>query len=235
MSGPARTKSPRRSSACRPLHPRPSNRRLRIGAGAARPLPNQGGPSMRRMILSALLTACASAAIAEPTPKDQLLKPPADAAHYVVVSMAGKHGDQWAWTQTDGSLATRYSQSLRGWITEVDEVMALGADGTPGKLVIRGVTPNGDAAETFAVADGKASWKSAADSGEAAAAPGFYLATGGTNLANMPLAAALVKAGPAGVALYPSGRATLEKAGTLAITGPNGPKTVQLAWIRGIS
>src|SRR5256885_11872400 len=67
------------------------------------------------------------------------------------------------------------------------------------------------------------------------AAPGFYLATGGTNLANMPLAAALVKAGPAGVALYPSGRATLEKAGTLNITGSNGPKTVQLAWIRGIS
>jgi imidazolonepropionase-like amidohydrolase len=190
---------------------------------------------MRRTILAALLSACASAAIAGPTPKDKLLTPPADATHYVVVSMAGKHGDQWAWTQPDGSLATRYSQSLRGWITEVDEVMALGPDGTPSKLVIRGVTPSGDAAESFALADGKAAWKSAADSGEAAAAPAFYLATGGTNLANMPLAAALVKAGPAGLALYPSGRATLEKASTLSIAGPNGPKTVQLAWIRGIS
>src|SRR6266550_3346752 len=235
-SGPDRRKSPRRSSACRAQHRRPSNNRLRIAGATARPPANQpGGSSMRRMLVAALLSACASAAIAVPTPKDQLLTPPADATHYVVVSMAGKHGDQWAWTQADGSLATRYSQSLRGWITEVDEVMTLGADGTPGKLMIRGITPSGDAAETFAVADSKAIWKSAADSGEAAAAPAFYLATGGTNLANMPLAAALVKAGSAGVALYPSGRATLEKAGTLSITGPDGPKTVQLAWIRGIS
>jgi imidazolonepropionase-like amidohydrolase len=190
---------------------------------------------MRRLILAALLSACASGALAAPTPKDQLLKPPADAAHYVVVSMAGKHGDQWAWSQADGSLATRYSQSLRGWITEVDEVMALGADGLPANLVIRGVTPSGDAAETFALADGKAKWTSAADSGEAPATPAFYLATGGTNLANIPLAAALVKAGPSGIALYPSGRATIEKAGTMSIAGPNGPKTVQLAWIRGIA
>ena len=124
---------------------------------------------MRRTILAALLAACASTAIAEPTPKEQLLKPPADATHYVVVSMAGKHGDQWAWTQPDGSLASRYSQSLRGWITEIDEVLTLGASGAPTKVVIRGVTPNGDAAETFAIADGKAVWKSDADSGEAPA------------------------------------------------------------------
>ncbi|HEY5459114.1 MAG TPA: amidohydrolase, partial [Sphingomicrobium sp.] len=77
---------------------------------------------MRRALLAAFLTACASAAYTAPVPKEQLLKPPADATHYVVVSMAGKHGDQWAWTLPDGSLASRYSQSLRGWITETDEV-----------------------------------------------------------------------------------------------------------------
>ena len=98
---------------------------------------------MRRVLLAAFLTACASAAIAAPVPKDQLLKPPANAQHYVVVSMAGKHGDQWAWNLPDGSIASRYSQSLRGWITETDEVMKLGADGLPSKIVIRGVTPNG--------------------------------------------------------------------------------------------
>ena len=39
----------------------------------------------------------ASAAVAgTPVPKEQLLKPPADAVHYVVVSEAGKHGDQKA-------------------------------------------------------------------------------------------------------------------------------------------
>ena len=59
---------------------------------------------MRRALLAAFLSACASAANSAPVPKEQLLKPPADATHYVVVSMAGKHGDQWAWTLSDGSL-----------------------------------------------------------------------------------------------------------------------------------
>ena len=162
------------------------------------------------------------------------MKPPAGATHYVVVSQAGKHGDQWVWTQPDGSIAGRYSQSLRGWITEVDEVTKLGADGLPTEMTIRGVTPNGDAAETFAVRDGKAVWKAAADSGEVTAAKAFYLATGGTVASNLPLTDELVEAGSAGLALYPSGRASLEKGPTLQIKGPNGPKTVQLAWVRGI-
>jgi imidazolonepropionase-like amidohydrolase len=183
-----------------------------------------------------LLAACSSSALfGTPVPKEKLLVAPPNAAHYVVVSAAGKHGDQWAWTLPDGSLASRYSQSLRGWITEVDEVMTLGADGLPTAITIRGVTPNGDAAETFAVRDGKAVWKAAADNGELAATPAFYLATGGTNMANIPLVDELVKAGSKGVALYPSGRATIEKGRTLQIKGPNGPRTVQLAWLRGIA
>jgi len=189
---------------------------------------------MRRALLAAFLTACASAAYTAPVPKEQLLKPPADATHYVVVSMAGKHGDQWAWTLPDGSLASRYSQSLRGWITETDEVMTLGADGLPAKIIIRGVTPNGDAAETFSIAGGKAKWASTADSGEATAAPAFYLAAGGTNMGNMPLAAAMVKAGATGLPMFPSGRTTLEKGATLQINGPKGPESVQLAWVRGL-
>ena len=78
-----------------------------------------------------LLAGVSTAALSAPVPKEQLLVPPKDAAHYVVVSQAGKHGDQWVWTQPDGSIAGRYSQSLRGWITEVDDVIKLGADGLP--------------------------------------------------------------------------------------------------------
>jgi len=189
---------------------------------------------LRRALIALSLAASPAALFAAPVPKEQLLKPPANAAHYVVVSMAGKHGDQWAWTQPDGSIASRYSQSLRGWITEVDEVMTLGGDGLPSKIVIRGVTPNGDAAETFGFADGKAKWTSTADNGEAPAAPAFYLAAGGTNLSNIPLAAAMVKAGQAGLPMFPSGKATLEKGATLQINGPKGAETVQLAWVRGL-
>ena len=186
------------------------------------------------MLSAAPLALIANAAQAAPVPKEQLLTPPASASHYVVVSQAGKHGDQWVWTQPDGSLAGRYSQSLRGWITEVDDVTKLGADGLPAAMTIRGITPNGDAAETFEVRNGKAAWKAAADSGEVAASPSFYLATGGSIAATIPLVDALVQAGSKGIALLPSGRASLEKGPTLQIKGPSGPKAVQLAWVRGL-
>ena len=73
---------------------------------------------MRRLILAALLTAAAPAAFAEPTPKAQLLVPPANAAHFVVVSTAGKHGDEYLWTLPDGRIAFRQSILLRGLVFE---------------------------------------------------------------------------------------------------------------------
>jgi hypothetical protein len=175
----------------------------------------------------------AAAVAGAPTPKEQLLKPPADAVHYVVVSDAGKHGDQWRWTLPDGRTAYRFSQELRGWISEVDQVVSLSRDGAPTEMAIRGVTPTGDAAENFSIKDGTASWKSTADSGSARAGA-FYLPAGGVGLANETLVNRLVAAGPAGVELLPSGKATLKLGRTLSITGPNGPKTVQLAFIRGV-
>ena len=78
---------------------------------------------MRRTLLGLLLAASASAAIAAPTPKDQLLVPPANADHFVVVSEAGKHGDEWRWTLPDGSIAYRESILLRGLVFEQDEVI----------------------------------------------------------------------------------------------------------------
>ena len=111
---------------------------------------------MRRIAFAALFASCASAAIAEPTPKEQLLVPPADAIHYVIVSSAGKHGDSYTWTLPDGRTAYRESILLRGLTFETDETMKIGADGMPSDIVIRGVTPQGDAAETFTIANGQA-------------------------------------------------------------------------------
>ena len=178
-------------------------------------------------------TVATAAAAGAPVPKDQLLKPPADATHYVVVSDAGKHGDQWRWQLPDGRIAYRWSQELRGWISEVDQVVTPGTDGAPSAIVIRGVTISGDAAETFAVKDGKASWASTSDSGTGAAG-GYYLPAGGIGLANAPLMERLAAAGPDGVELLPSGKATMTLGPTMSIDGPNGPKTVQLAFVRGI-
>jgi catechol 2,3-dioxygenase-like lactoylglutathione lyase family enzyme len=79
---------------------------------------------MRRLILAALLSASASAAVAAPTPKEQLLVPPANATHFVVVSTAGKHGDEYAWALPDGRMAFRESILLRGLIFETDDCRA---------------------------------------------------------------------------------------------------------------
>ena len=199
---------------------------------------------MRRLLVAVLSSAAplaltpggahlAAAAAAAPVPKDELLKPPADAAHYVVVSEAGKHGDQWRWQLPDGRTAYRWSQELRGWITEMDQVQILGADGTTQSLTARGVTMTGDAAEEFKVEAGQARWKSANDSGSARAG-GYYVPAGGITIANAPLVERLAAAGAAGVPLLPSGKATMTLGPTATVQGPSGAKTVQLAFVRGI-
>ena len=109
-----------------------------------------------------------------------------------------------------GRIASRYSQSLRGWITEIDEAMTLGTDGLPTDIVIRGVTPSGDAAETFAIDSGKASWT--ADRATAARSPrraAIYLPAGGTASPSCRWSPRWPRPGTAGIELYPSGKATL--------------------------
>jgi imidazolonepropionase-like amidohydrolase len=174
------------------------------------------------------------ATTSKPVPKEQLLKPPADAVHYVVVSDAGTHGDMWRWTLPDGRIAYRHSQSLRGWISETDHVVKLRGDGLFEAVEVRGITPSGDAAETFAFDGGKAIWASTADSGSIEGRAGFYLPAGGVPLANGLLVEKLVAAGPAGIDLLPSGHATLEVGPSLTVQGPDGPKVIRLAFIRGI-
>jgi imidazolonepropionase-like amidohydrolase len=200
---------------------------------------------MMRMILVAALLTTTTPALAhrhpdpfpptqsKPTPKEELLTPPADAAEYVVVSEAGRHGSQWRWRLPDGRIAYRWSQELRGWVTEMDQVTTFAKDGSVEALTVRGVTMSGDAAEEYRVAGGRATWKTATDAGEAAAG-GWYIPAGGVGIANAPLIDALAAAGDKGVAFLPGGRGRMTLAGTQTIQGPGGPKTVQLAFISGI-
>ena len=191
---------------------------------------------MRPKILAALLAASASTALAEPTPKEQLLVPPADAAHFVVVSTAGKHGDEYMWTMPDGRIAFRESILLRGLVFETDETTRVGSDGMPTDLVIRGVTPSGDAAETFSVANGKASWTSPVDTGTAPySSAAYYLPEGGPQLNNAPGIDALLAAGRKGLTLLPSGRADFNKVSSLDVDGPQGKKHIDLILVNGVS
>lgn len=199
---------------------------------------------MRLVLIAALLASAAvgparahegaaPAAQSRPVPKDQLLKPPADAVHYVVVSEAGTHGSQWRWQLPDGRTAYRWSQELRGWITEMDQVTRFGKDGAIEALTVRGVTMSGDAAEEFRIANGRATWKTANDAGEAPAGA-WYIPAGGVGIAGAPLIEALAAAGDKGLDFLPSGKGRMTFGGTQTINGPSGPKTVQLAFISGI-
>ena len=186
------------------------------------------------MILAALLAATASVVSAAPTPKEQLMKPPAGARHFTISSTAGKHGDIWAWTAPDGKQAYRMSMSLRGWITEDDELITRGADGRATTIAVRGFTDAGDATEDFNVdANGVAHWKTAVDSGSAPFGNKRYSTYGGPWLAGEKDIEALVAAGDKGIELLPTGHGTLSVGQPIQIQGPAGPKTVKLAFLKG--
>ena len=197
---------------------------------------------MRLVLLAALLASAAPvyahevaapATQSKPVPKEELLKPPADAVHYVVVSEAGQHGSQWRWQLPDGRTAYRWSQELRGWITELDQVTTFAPGGAIEALTVRGVTISGDAAEEYRTANGRAMWKTATDSGEAPAG-GWYIPAGGVGIASAPLIDALAAAGEAGLDFLPSGKGRMALGATQTIQGPRGPKKVQLAFVSGI-
>jgi imidazolonepropionase-like amidohydrolase len=189
---------------------------------------------MRRTILAVLLAASASILTAASTPKEQLMAPPTNARHYTISSTAGKHGDIWAWTMADGRLAYRMSMSLRGWVTEDDELITLGGDGRPTAIAVRGFTDEGDATEDFNVdSNGVAHWKTSIDSGSSPFGSKRYNSYGGPWLAGEKDIEALVTAGEKGVDLLPNGHASMSIGQSVQIDGPDGPKTVKLAFIKG--
>jgi hypothetical protein len=103
---------------------------------------------MHRILVSIWLTAAVASAWAQ-VPEAGLAKPPASARHFVIQSTGGKHGDSWSWVAADGNRMGRESMNLRGQVFELDSSGRAGSDGLPSAITIRGVTPQGDAAETL--------------------------------------------------------------------------------------
>jgi imidazolonepropionase-like amidohydrolase len=173
-------------------------------------------------ILPGLIAILFASGVAAQTPVKDLAKPPADARRFAIMSVGGKHGEMARWTLPDGTLMARESFVLRGQVFETDSVAHLGADGMLERATIRGVTPNGDAAESFSIADGTARWKSPVDEGSAAyKAPAMYVAFGGPLDLNAVLLDALLAAPDHTLALLPGGRARVEKLVSVTIgAGP---------------
>ena len=182
-----------------------------------------------------MLIALSSISFAQ-TPTADLAKPPADARHYLIQSTAGKHGDSWTWVTADGTRMGRESLNLRGQVFELDSSGKPGKDGMVERLEIRGVTPQGDAAETFTLTGGKASWKSIVDAGTTAyGAPAFYSSFGGPIDTTAWLLEALLARPDKTLTLLPGGKASAEKLTTISV-GEGARKKEITAWaITGVS
>jgi imidazolonepropionase-like amidohydrolase len=170
-------------------------------------------------------------------PAAELAKPPADARHYVIESTGGKHGDSWSWVAPDGTRMGRESMDLRGQVWETDSSGKPGQDGMPAKLVIRGVTPTGDAAEEFGIDAGTSHWKSPVDSGSAPyGAPAFYASLGGTMDINAWFIERLLAAPGHTMALLPGGKAHAVKLTSVEVESSTGSKKIVDLWaVSGIN
>jgi hypothetical protein len=105
----------------------------------------------------------------------------------------------------------RMHVELRGMVTDEDEAIRLGEDGTIVDYALRGTGPQGDVAETFRASDGTATWKSQFDAGSAAyTSPAFYCPAGWDINATHLIFERLV-AKQEDVALLPGGKARTEE------------------------
>ncbi len=173
---------------------------------------------MRIAVVFVFLGLTASPALADPAQLADLAKPPADAEQYTIVSPAGEHGHSFRWALPDGTHMGRESENLRGQVFETDSAIHHDADGMVDRLTIRGFTPEGDAAESFEIKDGKASWKSPVDDGSAPyGKPEMYQAFGGPIDLTADFAEALIKAPNRTLKALPGGEAHAETLTTLTI------------------
>jgi imidazolonepropionase-like amidohydrolase len=169
-----------------------------------------------------------------PTPVADLAKPPADAQVFSIVSKAGKHGQSMRWTTADGTHWGRESLALRGQIFELDSAAKLAADGTFAKLTIRGVTPQGDAAESFVVANHTATWKSPVDAGSAPyAGPAIYNPFGGPMALNADIVEAVLAAPEHSLDMLPGGRVHVDFLTTAVVGSGKATKTVTAYAVTG--
>jgi imidazolonepropionase-like amidohydrolase len=189
-----------------------------------------------RFVLGCSLGLISSVVFAQ-VPAPDLAVPPADARHFIIESTGGKHGDSWSWVMGDGTRMGRESMNLRGQVWEIDYSGTPGSNRMPSALTIRGVTPQGDAAESFSISGGVAKWRSPVDAGAAAySGQAFYASQGGPIDANAWFLERLLASPDKSLDLLPGGKAHAVKLTSLEV-GDSGVArmTINLWTVTGIN
>jgi imidazolonepropionase-like amidohydrolase len=130
----------------------------------------------------------------------------------------------------------RESMNLRGQVFELDSSGKTGPDAMPSTIAIRGVTPTGDAGETFAITAGTARWKSPIDAGSASySTAAFYVSQAGPIDTNAWLVETLLARPDKTMNLLPGGSARAVKLADLDVGSGAAKQTITLWAISGIS
>jgi imidazolonepropionase-like amidohydrolase len=168
------------------------------------------------------------------TPDKALAQPPHNADAWAIVSSAGQHGVSKRWVVKDGTRWSRESLNLRGFQTEIDQQIVFAPIGSIARLEVRGHTPQGDAAETYEVKDGKYAFKSPVDDGAGVPRSNlYYAAFGGTVDATIALTDALRRSPDGTLDLLPSGRLRLEALTTTEVYNGRVAKTLTAYAVTG--
>src|SRR5579872_2836314 len=182
------------------------------------------------------LLAIAAIAISTQVSTSELAAPPVNARHFIIQSTGGKHGDSWSWTTPDGARMGRESMNLRGQVFELDSRGVSGSDGMPSAMTVRGVTPSGDAGETFTITSGTASWKSPIDEGSARySSPKFYSAQNGPIDLTAWFLEALLARPDKTLDLLPGGTSRAEKLTDMQVGDGANRRTITLWSVSGLS
>lgn len=184
--------------------------------------------------LAALLAA--SASLVSLALAEGLAEPPANAKAWSILSAGGQHGEEKVWTDKDGVRRARMKIVLRGLTYDLDHATRLGAGGVPTSIEIKGVTPSGDAGETFRIENNIARWKTPADEGEAPWRDNLlYVPFGGPADVNAVLLAALMKDADGRMDALPGGAARLSDLTALEVSAKGKKKTLTAKAIEGLS
>jgi imidazolonepropionase-like amidohydrolase len=180
-------------------------------------------------LLFALFAGSANAAEAE------LATAPKGAKSWTIVSAGGSHGEEQVWTDKDGVRWARMHILLRGLVYDVDQALTPGAGMIPQTLVIRGVTPEGDASERFSIDNGVATWKSPVDAGAAPWRDGLvYIPFGGPIDSFAVVANALLADDDKMLDALPGGAVRLEDLTTHTVKIGKKSKALKAVTIEGV-